>query len=61
MENLCPFLNEECTEACMFRCKKPVETSLVGFTPCLIAIKLHQINEYSHEDLVNLTAAIQDK
>ena len=59
MMNLCPFLNEPCREECMFHCNHLISTTHVGLSPCLIAVKLDQINEYNHDDLVNVVAAIE--
>jgi len=55
MNNFCPFIKGDCRDDCTFRCRNT--TTSQGATTCLIASKLDAINEFQHDDLME----IQDK
>jgi len=59
-KNFCPFINGSCRSDCVFkmRCNTVTPAGSVGFTSCIIASKLADINEYQSDQLSEIQREI---
>jgi hypothetical protein len=57
--NFCPFIHGPCRDDCVFKANKMLVRR--EYYDCLIAIKLCDINEFEHDDLVHLADCVNGR